>query len=302
MTPMDALFQNRLHELAVERSADQLFHATASQTPKRLSGDASSFRTHSSDGHEIALVTEGRARVATPSETFELTPGRLLFIDRGVEHAELPSESTCPYVMFWCYADTNFARLDQTSYLPPATYRTGPAVELPGRTSIISIADAILLELEHRDWEWQRAVHSLLNYLSCILIRRVRRGNVLRLRPRESPTICAEPRTWRIIQAALQVCDASFRSPLRVADVAEAVGYSPSHLGYLFSTHLGHSVSDHIRSLRLSAAQDLLENTDLPVYEIARSVGYTDPAHFTRAFTRARSLSPRAYRERLRGL
>lgn len=302
MSETDDLFENRLRELSIERSADQLFHAASGRVPKRLDEHGLSFRTHASDGHEIAIVTDGRASVATPGEAFELSPGRLLFIDMGVEHAELPADPSCPYVMFWCYADTNFARLDQTSYVPPSTYRSGPAAELPGRTSIMSIADATSLELEHRDWDWERSVHHLLSYLACILIRRLRRGNILRLRPQESPTICAEPRTWRIIQAALQVCDASFRRPLRVADVAESVGYSPSHLSYLFSTHLGHSVSDHIRSLRLSAAQDLLENTDLPVYEIARSVGYADPAHFTRAFTRARSLSPRAYRERLRGL
>lgn len=302
MGAAETLFEDRLHELAAQRPPDAMFHAAARRALTRPVSQRQSFRTHASDGHEIALVSEGRGRVVTGNETVDLTPGRLLFIDRGVEHAELPAESDSSYVMFWCYCDSTFARLDQTNYVPPSTYRTGPAVELPGRTSIASIADAISLELEHRDWEWGRAVHSLLNYLSCILIRRLRRGNVLRLRPRESPTICAEPRTWRTIQAALQYCDANFRSALRVSDVARAVGYSPSHLSYLFSTYVGHPLADHIRGLRLSAARDLLENTDLTISHIAHSVGYTDPAHLTRAFTRAHKLSPRAYRERLRGL
>ncbi len=87
-----------------------------------------------------------------------------------------------------------------------------------------------------------------------------------------------------------------------MSDVAKAVGYSPSHLSYLFSTYVGRSLADHIRELRLTAARDLLENTDLTISEIARSVGYADPAHFTRAFARANDLSPKGYRERLRGL
>jgi AraC-like DNA-binding protein len=204
--------------------------------------------------------------------------------------------------MFWCYCESQYARLDQTSFLPPATYRSGPAAELPGRTAILSIADAISVELAHKDLDWPVAAQSLLNYLSCILIRRLRRGHILRLRPRESPTIGADPRTWRTIQAVLRFCDSSFRRPLRVSDIAEAVGYSPSHLSYLFSTHIGHSLADHIRTLRIAAAEHLLENTDLTVSEISRSVGYADPAHLTRAFTRANRCSPKAYRERLRGL
>ena len=302
MSAADELFENRLHELALPRPSGDIFHAPTRRALQGPLEGSNSFRAHVSDGHEIAIVSAGHARIITHGETFNLAPGRVLFINRGVEHAEFPCEAGSPYTMFWCYCDSTFARLDQTSFMPPSTYRSGPAAELPGRTSIVSIADAIALELEHRDWDWESAVHSLLNYLSCILVRRLRRGNILHLRPRESPTISAEPRTWRVLQAALQHCDARFRSQLRVTEVARAVGYSPSHLSYLFSTHLGHSLADHIRNLRLSAAQDLLENSDLTISEISHSVGYADPAHFTRAFTREHKLSPRAYRERLRGL
>jgi AraC-like DNA-binding protein/mannose-6-phosphate isomerase-like protein (cupin superfamily) len=302
MNLADDLFESRLRELAVARAEDAIYHAVVARAPRPKVIRRQSFRTHASDGHEIALVTEGSARIVTDSESFDLVPGRLLFIDPGVEHAELPSDSCSPYVLFWCYCDSTFARLDQTSYRPPSTYHSGPVAELPGRTSIVGIAEAISSELAHRDVEWSRAVHSLLSYLTCILLRRLRRGDILRLRPPESPTVCADPRTWRVIQAALQFSDLNFRSPLRVTDVARSVGYSPSHLSYLFSTYIGHSLSDHIRRLRLSAARDLLENTDSTISEIARSVGYADPAHFTRAFTRANDLSPKAYRERLRGL
>lgn len=302
MSVADEFFEQRLHELAAPRPGVAIFHAGTERALRAHVRDGKSLRTHASDGHEIALVTEGHAHVVTASETFHLLPGRLLFINRGVEHAEVPCPSQVPYRMFWCLCDSTFARLDQTAFSPPGKYLSGPAAELPGRTSILSIADAIALELEHRDCDWERAVNSLLSYLSCILVRRLRRGEVLRLRPRESPTICAEPRIWGVIQAALQYCDANFRSPLRVTDVARAMGYSPNHLSHLFSTYVGHSLADHIRTLRLDAAQALLETSELSISEIARSVGYGDPAHFTRAFTRAHDLSPKAYRERLRGL
>jgi len=302
MRTAEELFEHHLRALVVPKPSNSVWHAPAHRMLQEPLHGRRFFRTHASEGHEIAAVTEGRACIITPSETFDLSPGRLLFIDRGVEHAELPCESSSPYVLFWCYCDSTYARLDQTSYTPPSTYQAGPAIELPGRSSIIGIADAISYELQHRDSDWDCAVFCLLNYLRCVLTRRLHAGHLVRLRPIESPAICVEPRTWRIIQAALQYCDTNFRSNIRVADVAKAVGYSASHLSSLFSCYVGHSLADYIRDLRIRSAQDLLEKSDLTISEIAHAVGYKDPAHFTRAFTRRQGIAPKRYRENLRGV
>jgi AraC-like DNA-binding protein len=82
--------------------------------------------------------------------------------------------------------------------------------------------------------------------------------------------------------------------------VAAEVGYSPSHLGYLFSTYLGYSVSDFLLTLRVAEATRLLKDFDLTVSGIASAVGYSDPAHLTRAFKRAVGISPAVYRQRLK--
>jgi AraC-like DNA-binding protein len=295
-------FENVLLELAAARSAGDLIYVHSKVIPGSEAETRPSLHRHVSDGHEFAFVTQGQAGVATPEGVYDLSPRRLLLIGRGVEHDESPSDPPGPYVMCWCYADHTYARLDQTTYTPPRTWQAGPSIELVGRTDVENIAAAIATELEHKDWGWERSTLGLLSYLTCILMRRLRRGSVVRLRPTESLTISADPHTWRVIQSALQFCDANFRKPLRLADVAAAVGYSPSHLSRLISTHLGHSLSDHIRNLRLQAGKQLLESSDSTISEIARSLGYADPSHFSHAFSRATGLSPKAYRERLTGL
>ena len=40
----------------------------------------------------------------------------------------------------------------------------------------------------------------------------------------------------------------------------------------------------------------------MTITEIARSLGYRDPSHFSHSFTRATGMSPKAYRDRLRNL
>ncbi len=55
-----------------------------------------------------------------------------------------------------------------------------------------------------------------------------------------------------------------------------------------------------LQERRMLEARRLLAYSTLGVAEIAYSLGLDDAAYFTRAFTRAEGVSPRAYRERLR--
>jgi len=295
----EEIFEGLLKQLAVERPAEDILHASLASSSRRGEMDTPFSHPDLHPRYELALIADGVARVATANDVFELKPGRLLVIDPGIEHAESPVGKPEPYVGFWLVIEDTTARLYRTSYVPPRTWRAGPRLELAGRTGLEGMVRAIATELENREWNWLQVVNALILYMASILVRRIRRGNILRLRATESPAISADPRTWRVIHQALEYCDSNFRKPIRLADVAEAVGYSPTHLSRMISTHLGHSLSDHIRNLRITAGKHLLETTDRSIGEIAHSLGYSDPAHFSHAFSRATGLSPRNYRRKM---
>ena len=60
----------------------------------------------------------------------------------------------------------------------------------------------------------------------------------------------------------------------------------------------GTTYSRIVDEVRFQAACRLLEDSSLPLAEIASALGYSDPANFTRAFTRWTGTTPRAYRQR----
>ena len=298
------LFENRVRALATRRATASLhFVGTGSRRLPPWPIDTSiPVNPHVAGRHELAYVVSGEALIRTPDQVFQMKVGDLLLVEPGVDHHETPATPPVPYVLCWFSLEQSYAIVMHTSYTPNSeVILGGPSLQLHGRTDVQSIAMAVGAELTNQSHGWQLAARALLHYLSCILVRRIRAGQDSRLGSSESPTIAHDPAAWEVVQDALAHCRASFHRRLRVEDVARAVGYSSSRLSHLFSAYLGQSVADHVRSLRMARARDLLESTDLTVSEVARRVGYGDPAHFSRAFKRSERVSPNAYRERLRG-
>lgn len=79
---------------------------------------------------------------------------------------------------------------------------------------------------------------------------------------------------------------------LRVADLADAVGYSPHHFSRLFSVSMGISPAQYVAALRIDAAKRALLCGSDPVIDIATAVGFASLSSFTRRFRDAVGLPP----------
>ena len=94
---------------------------------------------------------------------------------------------------------------------------------------------------------------------------------------------------------ALAIIGREYAANLRLPDVARRIGASERALQRAFAEHGELSFSAELRARRLEVAARLLRGTDLPVGAIARRVGYSDHAPFTKAFSHRYGMSPRAY-------
>ena len=62
----------------------------------------------------------------------------------------------------------------------------------------------------------------------------------------------------------------------------------------------GLTYSDVLDTVRYEFASRLLRDTDCRIVDVAFSSGYTDPAHFSRAFRRMTGVTPHQFREQSR--
>jgi transcriptional regulator GlxA family with amidase domain len=84
--------------------------------------------------------------------------------------------------------------------------------------------------------------------------------------------------------------------PLTVAALAREAHQSPRTFARHFRQILGTSPLQWLIEQRVRLAQELLETTDAPIEQIARSTGFGNAANLRQHFGRINSVSPQAYR------
>ncbi|MBL8060797.1 MAG: helix-turn-helix transcriptional regulator [Chthonomonas sp.] len=102
--------------------------------------------------------------------------------------------------------------------------------------------------------------------------------------------------TDMLINRALNLVERNFGRHLADEDVAQQLSLSTSHFRHLFKQATGQPFHQYLISLRLEKARAMLTEQGLPVAEVARTVGFQSPAHFSRAFQKRFGVAPNAIR------
>jgi AraC family transcriptional regulator len=83
---------------------------------------------------------------------------------------------------------------------------------------------------------------------------------------------------------------------LSLHQLAGLVNLSAFHFSRLFQNTLGLAPHQFVLQLRLERAQRLLRQQHVSLTRIAAELGFSDQAHFSKAFRKATGVSPREYR------
>jgi len=103
----------------------------------------------------------------------------------------------------------------------------------------------------------------------------------------------------RLVQRLRALIDQHYLEHWQVTDYARALSVSTTHLSRVTRAATGTPASALIEARLLREARRHLAYTHLSITTIAYALGYSDPAYFTRVFTRDAGISPRRFRARL---
>lgn len=89
---------------------------------------------------------------------------------------------------------------------------------------------------------------------------------------------------------------ANLERTITLDELASEVAMSPSHFGRVFKETVGETPMQYVLSYRVEQAIQMLEDTTLPLGEIAIACGFADQAHFSRSFKKVVGKTPRQHR------
>ncbi len=99
------------------------------------------------------------------------------------------------------------------------------------------------------------------------------------------------------INNIIRYINTHYADKLSTASIADAFGFSLSYFCRYFKSVTGTTVLEYINAVRLSHACRLLQQTDLPVGEIAHRVGFSGVNYFVRQFHDCIGCSPLQFRK-----
>ncbi len=88
-----------------------------------------------------------------------------------------------------------------------------------------------------------------------------------------------------------------YAEDVKVSELAAHCGLNRSYMTKCFVEETGISPKEYLMRYRMDKAKELLKKRELPVSNVAYTVGYSDPLAFSKLFKKKVGISPKVYRE-----
>lgn len=160
-------------------------------------------------------------------------------------------------------------------------------LEAQDRQHLDSVFDRLWLEYAGRGEGRDVMLSALINVLLIWLHRRQRQ---------ETPSVASLDRGEQHLSAFLQLLEQHYREHWPIEAYASRLGVSAPHLNALCRRLCHQSALQVINQRLLLEAKRCLVYTSMTVSQVADSLGFSEPAYFSRFFKRYTTLPPSAFR------
>ena len=228
----------------------------------------------------LIYCVEGAGWFQTDSRQYEVGENQYFILPPNKPHA-YGAHKTDPWTIYWIHFTGAHAAIYSEGATTPG--RIPPAVNsrIMERNTIFEEIFATLQR--NSDLESLRYASSLLHhYLATMRYLRIYRQ--------------AAPDTASLSQAVIHYMRENIEKRVTLKQMADYMGYSPSHLSMVFHKETGHSPLSYLNLMRIETACQWLTDTSQKVNQICHKVGIDDPYYFSRLFRSIKGCSPVEYR------
>ncbi len=231
--------------------------------------------------HAMLYVTDGEGMFESiPTGTCSISTGDALFLFPGVWHRYRPKNESI-FRFYWVhFHGAIISALQQHGIITPTHPRFHCGLD-------DGIAGAFQ-ELHDANSNGDQQTGPLAAAKTIELIARVTATHAPK---------APDSRLSQIIRRARLVLEEEPDSPPRIDDMIKGFDISRTQFFRAFRRETGQSPYGYRLHVRMHRACKLLRNSDLPVKEIALSLGFNNPYHFSKIFKKKIGQAPRHYRQ-----
>jgi len=103
----------------------------------------------------------------------------------------------------------------------------------------------------------------------------------------------------KYVKKVIEFITRNYSEKISIAEIARNIGLDRSYLYVIFKKAMKMSPQEFLIKYRIERAVNLLNNPELTIGDVARSVGYEDSLQFSKIFRKTKGVSPNRFRQAL---
>lgn len=243
-------------------------------------------RPTGSEQHILIYCTEGKGWFSINEHRKEVRKEQFFIIEAGLPHTYAASESD-PWSIYWLHFTGEKSHLFRSIYNKVFSIDAAPEARFKDRL--------ILFEEIFQNLEMGYSIENLEYTTLCLW------HFIASFRFLSQYREVNKEKQGDVIQRTIRYMRNNLHKKLSLEDIANHVGYSPSHFGQVFLKKTGQPPLNYFNQLKIQKACQLLDFSELKIKEIADELGFYDQYHFSKVFFKQIGESPTQYKKHHKG-
>ena len=250
------------------------------------------------DYFEMVYIKKGSAIFQIEGIDVNMMPHSIVIIKPGRSHKFTVKSDVCEFIVLSFTfktqkndLDSHVSLTDFIEYIEDEATGDYLYLTLSKKNDIVHVMNRILRErMKYQVWG---------DFLSCLLI--IELFVLLSRTLKQEWEQSAKNRNLKLhelLNIAKEYIDNNYDKDLTLTQVAKYIFLSDSYFAHSFKDKFGISPKSYILKVRIEAAKEYLENTDIKVAEVAKLVGFSSQQRFNDIFRKHEDLTPLTYRQK----
>lgn len=249
------------------------------------------------DHYEMVYIKKGTATFMIDGIDVNMAANSLVIIKPQKSHKFIVRSENCELIVLYFHlqaqkegASSHASLKDFVEYIEDESVGSYIYLKLGKKNDIINVIKRILRErMKPQVWG---------DFLSCILVMElfILLSRTLK-QEWEQSVKNRNLKLHELLNVAKEYIDQNYAKDLTLSQVAKYIYLSDSYFAHSFKDKFGISPKSYILKIRIEEAKDLLENTDMKIADVARSVGFSSQQRFNDIFRKYTAVTPLKFRQ-----